>query len=275
MTRELVLARSCLGESEAVITGSSSSETSCSHSPRTGNQQVNGQTRHGGGAMKTTIERELKFEGDDIQIDRLGGEPIEPHVFASSYHDTADRRLLRAGITLRRRVENGVEQVAAEAAERREPPRARGAGRPGVAAVDARPAPLGNPPRLGARVDRDARDAPPRPAGRRRRGHDRRCLGARRHGGRRTLLGDRGGARERFATLDRARRQSPARAGRDPGSETPKILRVVELPSAPQRRSESARARASTRVHLGHSSTSSEQTIRSSEQPTTPTPFTT
>ena len=58
--------------------------------------------------MKTTIEQELKFEGDDIQIDRLGGEPIEPHVFASSYHDTADRRLLRAGITLRRRVENGV-----------------------------------------------------------------------------------------------------------------------------------------------------------------------
>ena len=58
--------------------------------------------------MKTTVERELKFEGDDIQIDQLGGEPIEPHLFASSYHDTADRRLLRAGITLRRRVENGV-----------------------------------------------------------------------------------------------------------------------------------------------------------------------
>ena len=57
--------------------------------------------------MKTTIERELKFEADDIQIDRLGGEPLEPHTFASSYHDTADRRLLRAGITLRRRVENG------------------------------------------------------------------------------------------------------------------------------------------------------------------------
>ena len=58
--------------------------------------------------MKTTIERELKFEADDIQIDRLGGEPLEPHTFASSYHDTADRRLLRAGITLRRRVENGL-----------------------------------------------------------------------------------------------------------------------------------------------------------------------
>ena len=58
--------------------------------------------------MKTTIERELKFEGDDIQLEELGGEPIEPHVFASSYHDTPDRRLLRAGITLRRRVENGV-----------------------------------------------------------------------------------------------------------------------------------------------------------------------
>ena len=41
--------------------------------------------------MKTTIERELKFEADDIQIDRLGGEPLEPHTFASSYHDTADR----------------------------------------------------------------------------------------------------------------------------------------------------------------------------------------
>ena len=47
--------------------------------------------------MKTTIEQELKFEGDDIEIDRLGGDPIEPHIFASSYHDTADRRLLRAG----------------------------------------------------------------------------------------------------------------------------------------------------------------------------------
>ncbi len=58
--------------------------------------------------MKTTIERELKFEGDDIQLEELGGEPLEPHVFASSYHDTPDRRLLRAGITLRRRVENGV-----------------------------------------------------------------------------------------------------------------------------------------------------------------------
>jgi CHAD domain-containing protein len=58
--------------------------------------------------MKTTVEQELKFEGDDIPIERLGREPIEPHVFASSYHDTADRRLLRAGITLRRRVENGV-----------------------------------------------------------------------------------------------------------------------------------------------------------------------
>ena len=58
--------------------------------------------------MKTTIERELKFEADDIQIDRLGGEPLEPHTFASSYHDTADRRLSRAGITLRRRVENGM-----------------------------------------------------------------------------------------------------------------------------------------------------------------------
>ena len=58
--------------------------------------------------MKTTLERELKFEADDIQVDRLGGEPLELRTFASSYYDTEDRRLLRAGITLRRRVENGL-----------------------------------------------------------------------------------------------------------------------------------------------------------------------
>ncbi len=58
--------------------------------------------------MKTTIEQELKFEGYDIPIEELGGEPIGPHTFASSYHDTPDRRLMRAEITLRRRVENGV-----------------------------------------------------------------------------------------------------------------------------------------------------------------------
>ena len=143
------------------------------------------------------------------------------------------------------------EQVAVEAAERRDPPRARGAGRPGIAAVGARPAPLGNPPRLGARVDRDARDPPPRPAGRRRRGHDRRCLGARRNGGGGTLLGDRGGARERFATLDRAHRQSSARAGRDPEHRNHEDHACRRASKRSTRGSERPRARAPTRVHPG------------------------
>src|SRR5579871_5216600 len=60
-----------------------------------------------GSGMSMTVERELKFAGD-VELDRLGGEQIEPHVFVSGYHDAADLRLLRAGITLRRRVENGV-----------------------------------------------------------------------------------------------------------------------------------------------------------------------
>src|SRR5690349_4469101 len=59
--------------------------------------------------MKATMERELKFDGnDEVDLDRLGGEPLEPHTFSSTYYDTRDRRLLRARITLRRRVENGL-----------------------------------------------------------------------------------------------------------------------------------------------------------------------
>ena len=37
---------------------------------------------------------------------KLDGKPLPPRVFTSTYHDTADRRLLAAGITLRRRVES-------------------------------------------------------------------------------------------------------------------------------------------------------------------------
>jgi CHAD domain-containing protein len=58
--------------------------------------------------MKAEVERELKLEGDEgVDLERLGGEPIELHVFSSIYHDVPDLRLLRAGITLRRRIENG------------------------------------------------------------------------------------------------------------------------------------------------------------------------
>src|SRR5262249_31493176 len=39
------------------------------------------------------------------------------HVFTATYHDTRDRRLARAGITLRRRMENGVGTWEAQIAE--------------------------------------------------------------------------------------------------------------------------------------------------------------
>jgi CHAD domain-containing protein len=58
--------------------------------------------------MRATLERELKLAaGDDFVLPDLGGEPLEPRVFVSTYHDTGDFRLARAGATLRHRVENG------------------------------------------------------------------------------------------------------------------------------------------------------------------------
>jgi CHAD domain-containing protein len=58
--------------------------------------------------MRRTLEREIKLEAPDgFALPDLGGDPIEPRVFTSVYHDTADRSLARAGITLRRRTERG------------------------------------------------------------------------------------------------------------------------------------------------------------------------
>jgi CHAD domain-containing protein len=58
--------------------------------------------------MKRAVERELKLVGGDrVDLDALGGDPIDSHVFSSVYHDVPDLRLLRAGITLRRRTEHG------------------------------------------------------------------------------------------------------------------------------------------------------------------------
>lgn len=58
--------------------------------------------------MRTTLERELKLDVDrGFELPALPGEPIESRVFTSTYHDTPARSLGRAGITLRRRVENG------------------------------------------------------------------------------------------------------------------------------------------------------------------------
>src|SRR5262245_58478565 len=58
----------------------------------------------------TQRERERKLAGGAELLDQLDGEPIQSRVFTSTYFDTADRRLLRRGVTLRRRVEHGRSQ---------------------------------------------------------------------------------------------------------------------------------------------------------------------
>ena len=57
--------------------------------------------------MKTIRERELKLDVEPgFTLPDLGGRPIAPRTFTSTYFDTPEHRLLRSGITLRRRVEN-------------------------------------------------------------------------------------------------------------------------------------------------------------------------
>jgi CHAD domain-containing protein len=59
--------------------------------------------------VRTTVERELKLDpGEGFALPELPGEALEARLFTSTYYDTAERSLLRAGITLRRRVENGL-----------------------------------------------------------------------------------------------------------------------------------------------------------------------
>lgn len=59
--------------------------------------------------MRATLERELKLEADaGFELPDLSGEPLATRVFTSTYLDTEDGSLARVGITLRRRLENGL-----------------------------------------------------------------------------------------------------------------------------------------------------------------------
>jgi CHAD domain-containing protein len=58
--------------------------------------------------MRSTVERELKLDLDPgFALPALSGDPLPGRLFTSTYHDTPARSLGKAGITLRRRVENG------------------------------------------------------------------------------------------------------------------------------------------------------------------------
>ncbi len=57
--------------------------------------------------LRETHERELKLAvPPGFALPAIAGEKLGPETFTSTYHDTADRALARAGITLRRRVQN-------------------------------------------------------------------------------------------------------------------------------------------------------------------------
>ncbi len=57
--------------------------------------------------LRETLERELKLAvPPDFTLPDIPGEPLEPKTFTSTYHDSPDRALARAGVTLRRRVQD-------------------------------------------------------------------------------------------------------------------------------------------------------------------------
>jgi CHAD domain-containing protein len=60
------------------------------------------------GATNQLREQELKLDAPEtFNLPELPGEPLASRLFTSTYYDTDDRRLVSAGMTLRRRVEQG------------------------------------------------------------------------------------------------------------------------------------------------------------------------
>jgi CHAD domain-containing protein len=56
--------------------------------------------------LRETLEREVKLKtGHPFRLPNFPGEPLPPRLFTSTYFDTADFRLARLGVTLRRRTE--------------------------------------------------------------------------------------------------------------------------------------------------------------------------
>ena len=69
--------------------------------------QLPGTRAHPGG-LSSCIERETKLSVDEeFRLPPLPGKPLPPRLLTSTYYDTADFRLARGRITLRRRVEQG------------------------------------------------------------------------------------------------------------------------------------------------------------------------
>jgi CHAD domain-containing protein len=59
--------------------------------------------------VKAALKRELMLDVDPgFALPDVGGKPLAPRTFTSTYFDTTGHRLLDAGITLRRRVENRI-----------------------------------------------------------------------------------------------------------------------------------------------------------------------
>lgn len=59
--------------------------------------------------MESSLEREIKLDAaESFVLPALPGRALEARVFTSTYYDTPPRSLARGGITLRRRVENGL-----------------------------------------------------------------------------------------------------------------------------------------------------------------------